>query len=165
MDDTAGVRRTLHAYCSLLDARRIDDLVSTVYAPDAVDDRRRGEPRRGRAAIKDYFERALGTISATVHLLSNVDVEIDGDRARATSRVLALHWNTPTAPGAAPSDFVLVASYDDSLVRTADGWQIARREVDALGPAGLAFGALPAIFAGFGGRTTPAEGADAWARA
>jgi ketosteroid isomerase-like protein len=156
MPATDEIRATLHAYCRLLDERRLDDLVVRVYAPDAVDDRRRGTPLRGRAEIRAYFARAAGHLRATAHLITNVDVTLtDADHAAATSRVLAFHWTPESADDPlAPADFVLLGSYDDELVRTAEGWRIARRVVGALGPAGLAAGRLPEVFAGFGGRGT-----------
>lgn len=156
MCDSAAVRRTLHAYCRLLDERRLDDLVVEVYAEEAVDDRQRGEALRGRQQIHDYFASALRRLRATVHLLTNVDVEIDstGQSATASSRVIALHWNEPAGPdGPDAADFVLLGSYTDQL-RLIDGaWLIVHRTVRALGPTGLAAGVLPQVFAGFGGRT------------
>lgn len=83
-------------------------------------------------------------------MLSNVDVAIDGDRAHAYSRVTAYHWMFGGEP-VRPADFVLLGSYDDVLQRTDAGWRIARRVVGALGQAGLSAGALPEVFAGFGG--------------
>jgi ketosteroid isomerase-like protein len=147
------VRRTLYAYCRLLDERDLDAVINRVYLPDAVDDRRRGTPLVGHEQIRQYFERAFETVAATAHLLSNVEVSIDGDRATAYSRVTAYHWTFGGEP-TRPADFVLLGSYDDELARTPDGWRISRRVVGALGPSGLAAGALPEIFAGFGGSTS-----------
>jgi ketosteroid isomerase-like protein len=155
MSETAEVRRTLHKYCQLLDERRLEDLVVEVYAEDAVDDRRRAEPFRGRQQIHDYFARALQNLRATAHLLTNIDVTIDatGQAATASSRVIAVHWNDPPTPGGSEAaDFVLLGSYADEL-RLIDGaWLIVHRTVGALGPTGLASGALPQVFAGFGGK-------------
>jgi ketosteroid isomerase-like protein len=146
------VRRTLHTYCRRLDERNLDALVDEVYLDDAVDDRQRGVPLRGRAAIKQYFAQALTSLSATAHILSNVDVDVIGDTARSTSRVTAYHWlNADELPAGRGADFVLLGSYDDTLHLTAAGWRIARRMVGALGLSGLASGRLPTVFAGFGG--------------
>ena len=149
------VRRTLHAYCRLLDARDFDGLVARVYSEDAIDDRKRGRPLRGRAEIAEYFRRASTHLQATAHLLTNVEVDVDTDAGTATasSRVIACHWSIAPddQPAARPADFVLLGSYDDVLRLTSDGWQITHRVVGALGPAGLLAGSLPAVFAGFGG--------------
>jgi ketosteroid isomerase-like protein len=149
------VRRTLHAYCRRLDERDLDALLEEVYLPDAVDDRQRGEPLRGHAAIRSYFERALSRLRATAHVLSNIDVSIEGpegSQANASSRVTAYHWSIDSLEPNGPADFVLLGTYDDLLSRTPNGWRIQARRVGALGPSGLASGSLPAVFAGFGGR-------------
>jgi hypothetical protein len=147
------VRRTLHAYCRLLDERDLDELMRRVYLPGATDDRRRGAPLHGHQEIRAYFAAAFEHVAATAHLLSNIDVDLDPDGRRATaySRVSAYHWLAGGDPVRA-ADFVLLGSYDDTLVRTDAGWRIAQRVVGALGPAGLSQGALPDVFAGFGGR-------------
>jgi hypothetical protein len=144
------VRRTLHAYCRMLDERDLDGLMRLVYLADAVDDRKRGQPLAGHGQIRAYFENAFEHVAATVHLLSNIDVTIEDDHASAYSRVTAYHWMTGGDP-VRPADFVLLGSYDDELLRTPEGWRISRRVVGALGPAGLAAGVLPEVFAGFGG--------------
>jgi hypothetical protein len=158
------VRRTLHAYCRRLDERDLDALLSEVYLPDAVDDRRRGEPLRGHEAIRAYFERALSRLRGTAHFLSNIDVAIEvagvagvagvpvGSVASSSSRVTAYHWSVGSAEANAAADFVLLGTYDDRLRLTPEGWRIETRRVGALGPAGLASGLLPSVFAGFGGR-------------
>jgi len=92
-------------------------------------------------------------LEATVHLLSNVVIELDGDSARASSRVQACHWFAATA-GLGPvraSECVLVASYEDRLRRLPQGWRITHRQVTVGGPGGLLSGTMPAAFAGFGG--------------
>lgn len=150
-DDEAAIRRTLHAYCRLLDERDLDELMSRVYLQDAVDDRQRGTPLAGHEQIRQYFERAFVHVGATAHLLSNIDVTVDGDRATSYSRVTAYHW-MPDGEPVRPADFVLLGSYDDELQRTPAGWRISRRVVGALGPAGLGAGQLPEVFAGFGGK-------------
>jgi hypothetical protein len=120
-----------------------------------VDDRKRGQPLRGREQIGDYFRQAMTHLAATAHLLTNVDVDVDphAGTASATSRVTAYHWSLRASDeqGARPADFVLLATYDDLLGLTSDGWRISRRTVNVLGPEGLAVGTLPAVFAGFGG--------------
>jgi ketosteroid isomerase-like protein len=146
------IHRTLHAYCRLLDERDIDELMRRVYLPDAVDDRKRGTPLRGHDEIRGYFASAFEHVASTAHLLSNIDVEVsqDGTRATSYSRVTAYHWMYGGEP-VREADFVVLGSYDDELVRTDDGWRIARRVVGALGQAGLSQGTLPPVFAGFGG--------------
>ncbi len=138
------------------DARDLDALMNQVYAPDAIDDRRRGTPWRGHGEVRSMFAQALEAFEATAHLLMNVEVSIEDDDARAYSRVLACHWFAGTAAlgKARPSECILVGSYTDRLHRFDYGWRIVHREVDALGPAGLLAGLMPVSFRGFGGVAT-----------
>jgi hypothetical protein len=151
--DSEAIRDVLHAYCRMLDTRELDGMLDQVYAADAVDDRRRGSPRRGLEEIRAYFEQSFPLLEATAHLLTNIEVHVDGDRARSYSRVLACHWFAANElmGKARPSECVLVGSYTDQLHRFSEGWRIVHREVDVLGPAGLLAGALPLAFRGFGG--------------
>jgi ketosteroid isomerase-like protein len=153
VNDADGVRRTLHAYCRMLDERALDR-ITDIYAPDAVDDRKRGQPLQGHDEIRAYFQRSFGFIEYTTHILTNIDIEIDGPRATAYSRVTAYHWLSG-GDRVRPADFVLLGSYDDELIGTNSGWRITRRVIGALGPAGLAAGELPDVFAGFGGTGRP----------
>jgi ketosteroid isomerase-like protein len=152
------IRRTLHAYCRLLDERDLDELMRRVYLPDAIDDRKRGAPRRGHAEIRSYFAKAFEHVAATAHLLSNIDIDVAPDAPTATSysRVTAYHWMFGGEPVRA-ADFVVLGSYDDELVHTEEGWRIRHRVVGALGPAGLSQGILPPVFAGFGGAPAPSR--------
>ncbi|HEY3713343.1 MAG TPA: nuclear transport factor 2 family protein [Jatrophihabitantaceae bacterium] len=154
-EDEDLVRSTLHSYCRCLDEHDLDRLIDEVYTTDAVEDRRRGELIRGHEEIRAYFARASDILEATAHLLSNIEVSVDGDQATAYSRVTAYHWTRATTHlgTARPADFVLLASYDDRLRRTERGWRISHRRLTALGPGGVAAGELPDAFRGFGGKT------------
>lgn len=58
------------------------------------------------------------------HYTTNCRIRVDGDRATCRSFLLM----TSTKPGAAPVN-VMAGTYDDDLVRTADGWRFAARTV------------------------------------
>lgn len=60
-------------------------------------------------------------LDATQHSMSNPLVDQDGDHARCRMYMQAEHF---LRNDAGSSGFVLGGYYDDSLVRTADGWQI-----------------------------------------
>jgi 3-phenylpropionate/cinnamic acid dioxygenase small subunit len=77
----------------------------------------------GVDAIATWMERTHAAMPATNHMITNIAVELDGDRARATSYVHAVLAITPDS-----SQFVdAVGSYHDTLVRTPDGWRIRER--------------------------------------
>jgi hypothetical protein len=78
----------------------------------------------GADAITDLMKRLHGAMGPTYHRLSNFAVAVDGERATARSYVHAL---LQAIPDDAASWVEAVGHYDDELVRTADGWRIARR--------------------------------------
>jgi len=90
-------------------------------------------PARGYQAIEDTCRVALTPLSATQHLISNVVVRLDGDRAESTCYLQAQHVKTGTAGG---DQFIIAGRYDDQLVRTADGWRILERRLAAMWTAG-----------------------------
>ena len=58
----------------------------------------------------------------TMHRMSNQVIEVSGDRAVARTYVDGLIMAADNGSGVNAVGF-----YDDGLVRTADGWRIARR--------------------------------------
>jgi 3-phenylpropionate/cinnamic acid dioxygenase small subunit len=75
--------------------------------------------------IRAWLEKSLAPFPVTQHLVTNIDATIDGDRATCRTMVY-------NPMGAATREgplhfFFLGGRYDDELVRTADGWRIAKR--------------------------------------
>jgi 3-phenylpropionate/cinnamic acid dioxygenase small subunit len=60
----------------------------------------------------------------TYHRISNLVIDVDGDRATARSYVHALLM---AIPGDSASWVDALGHYDDELVRTPEGWQICKR--------------------------------------
>ena len=70
-----------------------------------------------------FMDEAHAGIGRSNHRLSNMTVTVDGDQATARTYVHAV-----LTLAVDPSEWVdAVGSYDDELVRTADGWRIRRR--------------------------------------
>ena len=63
----------------------------------------------------------LERLSGTQHLLGNLHVTVEGDRAASTCYVQATHV------GDGGRSWVTGGRYDDLLVRTDTGWRIAER--------------------------------------
>lgn len=78
----------------------------------------------GADALTDLMARIHGGMGPTYHRLSNIAVTVDGDRATARSYVHALLM---AIPDDAASWVEAIGHYDDEVVRTPDGWRIARR--------------------------------------
>ncbi len=66
---------------------------------------------------------AVGPGTNGRHMVSSIDVVMDGDRATARS-YFQFVTNTNTAPVLA-----LVGAYADEFVRTAAGWRLQRRDI------------------------------------
>ena len=75
-------------------------------------------------AFTQLFTRIHDPMGPTYHRLSNFVVDVDGDTATARTYVNAVLM-TSHAPDAAWVE--AVGHYDDTLVRTADGWRIRTR--------------------------------------
>ena len=85
----------------------------------------RSSPDLTAHAIRAWLDKSLAAFPVTQHLITNIDVRIDGDRA--TSRAMVYN-----PMGAATREgplhlFFMGGRYDDELVRTRDGWRIAKR--------------------------------------
>jgi 3-phenylpropionate/cinnamic acid dioxygenase small subunit len=75
--------------------------------------------------VRAWLAKVMSAFPVTQHLMANIDVNLDGDRAIVRTMV--------TNPqGAATREgplhfFYVGARYDDDFVRTPDGWRIAKR--------------------------------------
>jgi len=112
----------LHRYCRGID--RMDaELIRSAYHDDGYDDH--GDYFRG--GVEDYLAWVLPVLAtrftSTMHTLSNISVDVDGDSARVESYLIAYHVSTGT--GALR---VFGARYCDRFAHRAGvGWRIAHR--------------------------------------
>jgi pimeloyl-ACP methyl ester carboxylesterase/ketosteroid isomerase-like protein len=103
-------------------------LLADCFTPDAtaVYDRFDG-PLRGFEAIQAGIQEALRPLDSSQHLLGNHVIDISGDRARASTYLLAQHYTKGTAGG---DTWTLGGTYHDELVRTPEGWRISLRRLE-----------------------------------
>jgi hypothetical protein len=78
----------------------------------------------GADAITGLMEQLHSAMGPTYHRLTNFTITVDGDRATARSYV---HAVLQAIPDDTTSWVEALGHYDDELVRTSDGWRIARR--------------------------------------
>jgi 3-phenylpropionate/cinnamic acid dioxygenase small subunit len=76
----------------------------------------------GIEAVAGFMEQSHATAGHTMHRMSNQVITVDGDRAEARTYVDGLIMAPDNNSGVNAVGF-----YDDEMVRTADGWRIARR--------------------------------------
>ena len=118
-DDLSLIQQVLVRYANAIDELAFDALAS-VFTPDARASYGGGPWLDGLDAIIEYIS-PLRSFAASFHFMGNMQIDVDGDRAHATTRSLT-HLIA--------SDGVLHARalrYRDQLVRTPAGWRINER--------------------------------------
>lgn len=124
--DRTEITDLLNRYATALDDRDWKRL-ATCFTPDAV---ALYGPVLGRHEGFDAIEKlcrgALEPLDSSHHMITNVEVEIEGDKARTRCYLHAQHTKAGTEGG---DNFVIGGAYLDELLRTADGWRIRQREL------------------------------------
>ena len=116
-----GLART---YCSVVDAGAFERL-RELFVTDATAELG-GSGQRGIDEIIGRLEVALGRFESWEHSIGDHEVTIEGDRATARCELRAVHV---LPPGGDVATDTVVGFYEDSLVRTAQGWRIAHRRL------------------------------------
>jgi len=124
--DRAEIQDVIVRYGWAIDTKDWD-LLDTCFTADAEVDysSNPGGKKGPYTQIRSWLEKMISAFPVTQHLMSNIAVELDGDRA--TTRTMVTNpQGAATREG--PLHFFYVGGrYDDDFVRTADGWKIARR--------------------------------------
>jgi len=132
--DKDAIRELLARYCFLLDGFRLGEFASLFTAD--------GEwiSRNGQATGPEAIERLLrGLVPEPApgrrrkHFTANIVIELAGDSATVISNFLVVR-DGETGPAIA-----VAGTYDDIVVRTADGWKFKSRRLshDIAGESGL----------------------------
>lgn len=156
MADRMAVEQCIYMYAHLLDSKQYDRIAAEVFTEDGDIDFG-GQPARGRAEIEATVMGLTGMLKGCSHNISNIIVEVNGDEARATCKVMAWHWfNNPEGGDFDPTDLLAVGGYQDRLRRTDAGWRIYQRRGVNFGT-GIGIGDVPvelrSIFDGMRGRS------------
>jgi hypothetical protein len=126
LEDREAIRLVLRDYGRLLDERRFDEF-GRLFAEDG--EYVAGPTTRGPKAIADSLRRtfagnSLGLAEPNFHVIFNERITLAGAKALASSQSFFV------APGADGTPrIVMMASYEDELVKTAAGWRFAKRVV------------------------------------
>lgn len=115
------IYRTLCKLAQIMDERWWERL-GDVYAAAATGDF--GEGPMDRAGIEASYRRYLDPCGPTQHLLGNVVIDVDGDRARSRCYIHDIHQ--ARAPKSHLT-FISPGEYLDQWVKTDEGWRIGHR--------------------------------------
>lgn len=115
----------------LLDERRLDALgevaatdIQAIFPFGSADDL---EGLRALAA------RNLGVFEKSQHVITDVLVELDGDRAGVRANVIAVHVPSVGQPA---THFTVGGTYRFEARRAAEGWRLTRMELDRVWTSG-----------------------------
>ncbi|MCV7279588.1 nuclear transport factor 2 family protein [Mycolicibacterium flavescens] len=118
MTDSEQIAALLYRYARAVDTKDWD-LYRSVFTDDAVIDySSAGIPVRSREEIVEFFTQAFTAIPWSMHYITNIEADIDGD----TADVRAMFYNPMQLPGMAEQS-ACGGYYFHRLVRTADGWR------------------------------------------
>ena len=123
-DDIIAIQQLLATYVFAIDAKDYDAL-DAVFVPGAtVDYRAAGGAAGTWPTMKAWLKGALAPFPLTQHLIGLPLIRLEGDRASARTMLF-----NPMRQARAQGDdiFFVGCTYVDDLVRTSEGWRIAKR--------------------------------------
>ena len=120
-DDRQDISDLLVRYATGID-RRDWPLFRTVFTDDCELDYGEIGTWQGVDAVTDFMDTTHAMAGNTLHRLTNQAITLNGDTASARTYVDAVIMFGDNQSGVNAWGF-----YDDEIVRSADGWRIARR--------------------------------------
>jgi 3-phenylpropionate/cinnamic acid dioxygenase small subunit len=126
VDDKDAIRELLAEYCFRLDDGRFAEMAA-LFTEDGTWDTAFGKAV-GHAAIaalaQSLRERAGAARPRAVHLVTNIVIALDGDRARARSNWMVIENN------AAGPKIGSGGAYLDDIAKTSGRWRLRYRKID-----------------------------------
>ena len=118
LSDELEIAALLNRYARAVDTKDWD-LYRSVFTEDArIDYSSAGAVVGTREQVAEWLAEGFAAIVMSMHYISNVESEIDGDAAR----VRAMFYNPMQLPGMAELSYC-GGYYHHDLIRTADGWR------------------------------------------
>jgi len=124
ISDRIEIQDLLVRYSHCIDTRDWDGL-DEVFTPDAfIDYTALGGTKGTLPETKEFLGKAMVLFKSFQHMIANLKVELDGDRA--TARTIC---HNPMVMDREGREHVFICGlwYVDELVRTPAGWRIAQR--------------------------------------
>jgi 3-phenylpropionate/cinnamic acid dioxygenase small subunit len=120
-EDRQDISDLLVRYATGID-RKDWPLFRTVFTGDCELDYGEIGTWSGVDAVAEFMEKAHAMAGHTMHRITNHAISIDGDNAVARSYIDGLIMAADNTSGVNA-----IGYYDDEIVRTNEGWRIARR--------------------------------------
>jgi uncharacterized protein (TIGR02246 family) len=120
--DSDAVKNLIGRFAQLTDDGDFESRAQ-LYADDGVFVGFDGSEHRGRAAIRELFEKLTPPTRTGKHITGNASVTVDGDRASASTDYVFFRL---------AEDGIAVLStgrYQDEFVRGPDGWLFSSRRI------------------------------------
>ena len=116
--DIEEIKQLKHKYCAACDDNYNPDKIADMFAEDGIWDGGGLGAANGREGIREFFKGVLGLVEFAIHNVSNPIIEVDGDSATGK-------WNLwqPMVYREDNETVWYAARYEESYVRTADGWK------------------------------------------
>lgn len=126
LEEKDAIREVLAEYCFRLDGGRYDDMAA-LFTADGTWDTAFGKAT-GRAAIaalaRDIRARAGDNRPRAVHLVTNIVIALDGDRAEIRSNWTVVQ-NSPEGPRIGSG-----GAYADQMAKEGGAWRFRYRKID-----------------------------------
>lgn len=125
-DDERRIERLLVAYATAIDTHDYA-LLDRVFVPETRLDYTAVAGKRGTyAELRPWLVKRMARFEVLQHLIGNASVHVEGDAARASCYLRAVHGYREEGE---LRFFELGGTYDDELARTTDGWRITARSL------------------------------------
>lgn len=124
MSAIADIRTVMETYYNGCDQKDLT-LVTDCFAPDTVVTYHVGSPQElrieGRQAVMDQLQGVLTNFVSSTHILANIGIKVDGDRAESCTHAIANVWI---------NDKFLVRGlrYLDKFSNDGSAWRIVERK-------------------------------------
>ena len=125
ISDKFEINELLARYCHALDQQNWEAFQAIFLADAILDFTAFGGPKGSPGELQEFFTPILSNLASTQHTVSTIKIDLAGDNA--TARSAAIVPMTAKTPEGKESAFVSGLWYEDSLVRTSDGWKIKTR--------------------------------------
>ena len=126
ISDRFEITDLLHRYAGAIDGSSWD-VLDSIFTPDAtIDYSAMGGVALPFPEMKEWLAKMISNVPGKMHLIANIEIAVAADRQTATSTAYLLN-----AMVFAPDATTLIGGkYNDTLVRTPDGWRISDRRLD-----------------------------------